>query len=294
MNYQITPMNNHETGAEIRGIDLAQPVSDSIRAVLNNAFAQYAVLVFREQKLSPTQFVEAGGIFGEIMRHHRRTAEIAGYPMVSEVKNVPVAPGKYLIQGESFHTDHTNDPVPPKATALHAVSLPSRGGDTQFVNVHHAYDDLSDDMKRRIEGLKAVHVYQSKYSPREIRPLDADSLKHLPPPAIHRLVRIHPETGRKFLYMNPVRMESIQGMPDDEAQALIAELMAHATQLKYEYRHKWLYGDMVIWDNRSVMHQANADYDMSEVRHLIRILVKGALHPSEMADNASSVVEATA
>jgi taurine dioxygenase len=137
-------------------------------------------------------------------------------------------------------------------------------------------------MKQRLNGLKVVHVYQSKYSPREIRPLDAESLKNLPPPAIHPLVRIHPETGRKFLYMNPVRMESIQGMPDEEAQPLIAQLMAHATQLKYEYRHKWKYGDMVIWDNRSVMHQANADYDMKEVRHLIRILVKGSLHPSEM------------
>jgi taurine dioxygenase len=282
VDYVLTPLTRHGTGAEIQGIDLTQPISDGMVKKLNGDFLKYSVLVFRGQKLAPAQLVKAGGIFGEIMRHHRRTSEIAENPLVSEVKNVPVAPGKYLIQGESFHTDHTNDPVPPKATALHAVALPSKGGDTQFVNVHHAYDDLSEDMKQRLNGLKVVHVYQSKYSPREIRPLDAESLKNLPPPAIHPLVRIHPETGRKFLYMNPVRMESIQGMPDEEAQPLIAQLMAHATQLKYEYRHKWKYGDMVIWDNRSVMHQANADYDMKEVRHLIRILVKGSLHPSEM------------
>lgn len=277
MEYRLVPLTDHGTGAEITGLDLTQPTSDATRKELNADFSKYCVLVFRGQKLSPDQFVTAGAIFGEIMRHHRRTSELPGNPLVSFVKNEPVAPGKYLIQGESFHTDHTNDPVPPKATALHPLSLPSKGGDTQFVNVHNAYDDLSDSMKRRLEGLKAVHVYQSKYSPREIRALDAESLKTLPPPAIHPIVRIHPESGRKFLYLNPVRIESIEGMPDDEARALIAELMAHATQLKYEYRHKWEYGDMVIWDNRSVMHKANADYDMKEIRHLIRILVKGTL-----------------
>ena len=104
----------------------------------------------------------------------------------------------------------------------------------------------------------------------------------VPPPALHPLVRIHPDNGRKFLYLNPVRMEAIVGLPDDAAQALIGELMAHATQKKFEYRHKWIMGDMVIWDNRSVMHQANADYDMKEVRHLHRIMIKGELHPSDI------------
>ena len=88
-------------------------------------------------------------------------------------------------------------------------------------------------------------------------------------------MRLHPENGRKALYLNPVRMESIPGMPDDEALALIKELMAHATQKKYEYRHQWRYGDMVIWDNRSVMHQANGDYNMQEVRHLYRLMIVG-------------------
>jgi taurine dioxygenase len=109
-----------------------------------------------------------------------------------------------------------------------------------------------------------------------------DDESRVPPPALQPLVRTHPDNGRKFLYLNPVRMEAIVGMPDDEAQALIAELMAHATQKRFEYRHKWIMGDMVIWDNRSVMHQANADYDMKEVRHLHRIMVKGQLHPSDL------------
>ena len=165
--------------------------------------------------------------------------------------------------------------MPPKATALHPVSLPSSGGDTQYVNMHNAYDDLPAAMKRRIDGLRAVHVWESKYSPRKMRPLARQSSEALPPPGIHPIVRLHPENGRKALYLNPVRMESIPGMPDDEALALIKELMAHATQKKYEYRHQWRYGDMVIWDNRSVMHQANGDYDMNETRHLYRLMIVG-------------------
>jgi taurine dioxygenase len=140
--------------------------------------------------------------------------------------------------------------------------------------VHLAYDELPDEMKHRIEGLKAVHAFESRYTPRKMRELSPESRKALPPPAIHPLVRTHPDNGRKFLYMNPVRMDSILGMEDGAAMALLRELMAHATQQKYEYRHKWLMGDMVIWDNRSVMHQANGDYDMKETRHLYRIMIR--------------------
>jgi taurine dioxygenase len=141
--------------------------------------------------------------------------------------------------------------------------------------MHAAYDDLPEAMKRRIAGLKAVHVFESKFSPRKLRPLDEQSRAVLPPPTWHPIVRVHPENGRKALYLNPVRIEAIEGMPVDEALALVAELIAHATHRKYEYRHQWRYGDMLIWDNRSVMHQANGDYDMNEVRHLHRIMIKG-------------------
>ena len=180
-----------------------------------------------------------------------------------------------MIPGETFHTDHSNHPAPPKATTLFAVELPSRGGDTQYVNMHDAYDDLPAATKQRIDGLKAVHVYQSKYSPRALSGLNEESRAKLPPPGIHPLVRTHPDNGRKALFLNPVRMESIVGMDDDDALKLIDELMAHATQNKYEYRHRWRHGDWVMWDNRSVMHQANPDYDMNERRYLYRLMLKG-------------------
>ena len=141
--------------------------------------------------------------------------------------------------------------------------------------MHEAYEDLPSAMKARIDGLKAVHVYLSKYSPRELRPLSEDGARRVPPPGVHPLVRTHPENGRKALFLNPVRIESIVGMPDDEALDLVAELMTHATQKQYEYRHQWQYGDMVLWDNRSVMHKANPDYDMNEKRYLYRLMLKG-------------------
>lgn len=282
MSYRLTPLTDHETGAEVHGIDLAHLVSEDVRKRLNADFARYHVLAIRDQALEPEQFLNAGRVFGEIMPHHRKSGDTTADSSIFEVKNEEIAPGKYYIVGESFHTDHSNDPVPPKATSLHPVSLPTKGGDTQFVNMHHAYDDLSDAMKQRIDKLVAVHVYISKYSPRALIKVDDEAAKRVPPPALHPLVRIHPDNGLKYLYLNPVRMEAIIGMPDDESQALIGELMAHATQRKYEYRHQWKYGDMVIWDNRSVMHQANGDYDMKESRRLYRIMIRGELHPSDI------------
>ena len=274
MSYTITPLTER-TGAEVQGLNLAADINADIRAELNRAFANHHVLVIRDQGLTPEGFKKAAQVFGDLQQHDKRETHVPGHPDVYYVSNDQIVNGKRIIPGESFHTDHSNHPAPPKATTLFAVSLPKRGGDTQYVNMHDAYDDLPDAMKQRIDGVKAVHVYLSKYSPRSLGNLSDDSRKSLPPPGIHPLVRTHPDNGRKALYLNPVRIESIVGMEDSEALDLIGELMAHATQKKYEYRHQWQYGDMVIWDNRSVMHQANPDYDMAERRYLYRLMLRG-------------------
>jgi taurine dioxygenase len=274
LTFNVTPLTGH-TGAEIRGLDLTQEIDPETRSVLNHAFAQFHVLVVRGQKYRPEDFLEAVQVWGQLQPHDKKEMHVPGFPQMYYVSNEQTVPGKRYISGETFHTDHSNHPAPPKATILYPVSLPSQGGDTQYVNMHLAYDDLPEAMKRRINPLKAVHVYLSKYSPRELKPLNEESLQALPPPGIHPLVRVHPENHRKALYLNPVRIESIVGMPDDEALDLVAELMAHATQPQYEYRHQWHHGDMVIWDNRSVMHKANPDYDMNERRYLYRLMLKG-------------------
>ena len=159
MAYTISALTPHQTGAEVRGLDLTQPVSDALRVQLNADFARYHVLVIRDQKFGPEQFLQAARVFGDIMPHHRKSGDFTSDTSIFEIYNQPIAPGKYYIAGETFHTDHSNDPVPPKATTLHPITLPSYGGDTQFVNMHAAYDDLPDAMKQRIDKLIAVHVY---------------------------------------------------------------------------------------------------------------------------------------
>jgi taurine dioxygenase len=272
--FTITPLTGH-TGAEVVGLDFTQPIDADARAELNAAFAEHHVLVMRDQGFGPQEFKAAAQVFGELQQHDKKEHHVPGHPDVYYVSNDEIVNGRRIIPGETFHTDHSNHPRPPKATMLFAVELPSSGGDTQYVNMHDAYDDLPAQTKARVDGLKARHVYLSKYSPRPLGGISTESLRDVPPPGIHPLVRTHPENGRKALYLNPVRMESIVGMEDEEALALIDELMRHATQKKYEYRHKWRYGDWVIWDNRSVMHQANPDYDMNQRRYLYRLMLKG-------------------
>jgi taurine dioxygenase len=272
--FTITPLTDH-TGAEVTGIDFTKPIDAEAGAKLNRAFAEHHVLVMRGQHFAPEDFKNAVQLFGELQPHDKKEHHVPGHPDVSYVSNDEFVNGRRIIPGETFHTDHSNHPRPPKATTLFAVELPSHGGDTQYVNTHDAYDDLPERTKQKIDGLKAVHAYLSKYSPRPLGHLSEESRRNLPPPGVHPLVRTHPENGRKALFLNPVRMEAIIGMDDTDALKLIEELMAHATQKKYEYRHQWRHGDWVMWDNRSVMHQANPDYDMSERRFLYRLMLKG-------------------
>jgi alpha-ketoglutarate-dependent taurine dioxygenase len=272
--FTITPLTDH-TGVEVIGIDFTQPIDSEARAILQRAFVEHHVLVMRDQHFKPDEFKAAVEVFGEVQSHDKKEHHVPGHPGIDYVSNDEIVDGRRIIPGETFHTDHSNHPCPPKATTLFAVDLPSSGGDTQYVNMHDAFDDLPANTKQKISGLKAVHVYLSKYSPRPLGKISEESRRNLPPPGIHPLVRTHPENGRKALFLNPVRIQSIVGMQDKEALALIDDLMRHATQKKYEYRHRWRHGDWVLWDNRSVMHQANPDYDMNERRFLYRLMLKG-------------------
>jgi taurine dioxygenase len=272
--FAVTPLTDH-TGAEVVGLDFTRPIDTETRATLRRAFAEHHVLVMRDQHFAPDEFKAAAQVFGELHQHDKKERHVPGHPDVYYVSNDEIVDGKRIIPGETFHTDHSNHPRPPKATMLFAVELPSSGGDTQYVNMHDAYDELPADTKQRIDGLKAVHVYLSRYSPRPLGHITEESRRNLPPPGIHPLVRTHPENGRKALFLNPVRMESILGMEDTDALALIDDLMRRATSKRYEYRHRWRHGDWVLWDNRSVMHQANPDYDMNERRYLYRLMLEG-------------------
>jgi taurine dioxygenase len=275
MQYTVSNLSEH-TGAEVGGIDLARPVDEVVRAHLNEVFVERSVIVFRDQHLTPQQLLAAVENFGEVFPQHNSRFALPECPLVHYISNQDFFPdGRRYIPGEGYHTDHSNAVCPPKATVLHAVSLPDRGGDTQYVNMRLAYDELPDETKLRLDGLKAVHVYQSRHSTRKLMELSADNRERLSEAVAHPVVRTHPESGRKAIYINPIRIEGIVGMGEAEALALVTDLLEHATQEKYQYRHRWQPGDLVMWDNRSLLHKANGDYDMNQRRYLYRIMLKG-------------------
>jgi taurine dioxygenase len=275
MDYTITPLSPH-TGAEVCGLDLRRPVDAAIGARLDAAFVAHSVLVFRGQQLSPYQMLAAAQLFGEVFPQHNPRFALPECPLVHYISNQDRYPdGRRYIPGEGYHTDHSNAPCPPKATMLHAVRLPSRGGDTQFVNMHLAYDELPEATKRRIADLRAIHVYQSRHSARKLMELSPEAKEEVPDAVVHPLVRTHPDSGRKAIYINPIRIEGVIGMAEDEALELLDRLLAHAARPQYEYRHRWREGDLVLWDNRCLLHKANGDYDMNEVRYLYRLMLKG-------------------
>ncbi len=273
--FSLKPLSPH-TGAEIGGLDLTRPQDAATRDALIQAFEDHAVLAIRGQRLSAPQFLAAMRIFGEIFPQHNPRFALPECPAIHYISNQDrLEDGRVYIPGEGYHTDHSNDAVPPKATALHAVRLPQSGGDTQFVNMVAAYDALPAAMKAKIDGLQARHVYQSKHSARKLPQLPGARRKIADTSVLHPLVRSHAASGRKAIYLNPIRVEAIVGMDDAEALPLLDALLAHATQDDFEYRHKWQPGDVVIWDNRRLLHKANGDYPPDAVRYLYRLMLKG-------------------
>ncbi len=275
MTLTIEPLHK-QFGAQITGIDLTQIIDEGLALQLRQCLADHAVLVLPKQALNPAQFQVFGQVFGELMPQQFKKYTLDDFPFIgfNSTHDLPRKNGKLQVRGENYHTDHSNELCPPRATSLVAVQIPSVGGDTQFVDVRQAYDDLSQELKEKIKGLHSMHVLQSSRSPRSFTKLSEEEKAKIPS-HLQPLVIEHPVSGRSALYLNTGRMEGIQGMPEEEGYALINQMYAHATQSKYEYRHRWQVGDLVIWDNRSVMHQANADYDPEEYRYLYRLMVTG-------------------
>jgi taurine dioxygenase len=272
---EIRRLTDH-TGAEAVGIDLTRPVSDTTRDTLNRAFVEHGVLVVRDQSLNPDQVLAAVELFGPVFPQHNTRFALPECPQIHYISNQDrFADGTRYIPGEGWHTDHSNDARPPKATVLHAVTLPDRGGDTQFANMAAAYAALSAPIRNRIEGLMAIHVYQSSHSVRQLMGLSDSNKERVPTAVLHPLVRTHPENGRKSIYINPIRIEGIVGMDHKDALPLLDDLLEHATGEMFQYRHEWRTGDLVMWDNRCLMHKANGDYDMEQKRYLYRVMLRG-------------------
>lgn len=260
-------------GLEIIDLDLNKKINQDLKNRLNKLFVDNKVLVIRNQNMNPAEFQKAAEIFGEVFKQHNSRFSIKENPLVHYISNQDkFEDGKVYIPGEGFHTDHSNDKKPPKATILLSKEIPTYGGDTQFVNMNILYENLPVILKNKINNLKAKHVYQSKFSQRKLMTIKNEVHKNNS--TVHPLVRIHPESGLKSLYINPIRIEKIYDLSEDQTIILLDELMEYVNSLKFEYRHRWKVGDFVIWDNRTLMHKANGDYDMSEKRFLYRIMLQ--------------------
>ena len=272
-------------GIEASGIDLAQPLSDADFAALERAFYQHQVLALRAQDISAAQFAAFARRIGPPQPHvidqfhHPADSNIL---ILSNVKK-DGQPTGLQDAGSYFHTDYSYLQVPARATTLYSRVVPKVGGDTLFANQQAAYDDLPEAMKKRIEPLYAIHHYGNRNDQDEKSRTVASVLtaeqKAKMPVITHKIARPHPVTGRKSLYAVSGSSFGIVGMPEDEARDLLDELATHSTQPKYVLRFKYGVGDIVVWDNASLLHSATL-IDPSDARTLWRITVL------EMAEDA--------
>jgi len=272
-------------GIEVSGVDLSQPLSESAFAELARAFYDHQVLALRTQDITPAQFVAFARRLGPPQPHVIDQFHHPEDPNILILSNVKKngQPTGLQDAGSYFHTDYSYLQVPARATTLYSRVVPKAGGDTLFANQQAAYDDLSDAMKKRIEPLYAIHHYGNRNDQDEKSRTVASVLtaeqKARMPVITHKVARPHPVTGRKSLYAVSGSSFGIVGMPDDEALDLLDELAAHSTQPKYQLRFKYGVGDIVVWDNASLLHSATL-IDPDDARTLWRITV---LEPSQDA-----------
>jgi taurine dioxygenase len=261
-------------GAEIVGIDLSRDLEDSDVEELRAAFNEYGVIFFREQNLSPEQHIAFAERFGQI-NINRFFKAAPGYPQIAEVRKEPSQKANI---GGGWHTDHSYDQVPALGSILLAREVPPFGGDTMFASMSHAYEALSDGLKRTLEQLRAVHSSRHVFgaASRYVKESDdrlgntADATQD----ASHPVVVRHPETGRKTLYVNPGFTLHFEGWSAAESKPLLDFLYAHAARPEFQTRFRWREGSIAFWDNRATWHFAVNDYH-GERRLMHRITLEG-------------------
>ena len=252
-------------GAEITGVDLSRPLNGEALAEVKAAWARHAVVAFPDQPLSLDAleaFTLQMGPFGD----DPYVAPMPGHPNVLEVRREPDE--KLTPFGGNWHSDWSFQPTPPAATILRSEVIPPVGGDTLYCDASRAYDALDDATKTKLAPMRAVHSATRAYGPKSAysRELDQRSMPIIVSPEAdkihaHPLVRTHPVTGRKALFISPVYTIGIEGMTPQEADPILSRLYKHMLQDRFIYRHKWRAGMVVMWDNRCTMHNAEGGYD---------------------------------
>jgi taurine dioxygenase len=276
---RITKVKEH-IGAIVTGVDLAKPVDAQTRKKLYDAVAEHVVLVIRGQAhLTPAQLQAGVEMFGELMEDQNRRYLVDGFPLISVLDNRhkdsyggPAKVGK----NATWHTDHTNQEVPPKFTVLYAVAVPDQGGATSVCNSRAAYESLPGDLKRKLDGMKTENTLISSARFKIANPdILREQMESKKPPTVHPLVRTHPETGTRAVWFHKGKTEKIIGMTPEETQDFLQDLTDRITQPEFCYAHQYEKGDLLFIDDRQSLHRAGSDFDQSQHRRLYRMLVRG-------------------
>jgi len=278
--FAIRPLVNQPLGAEVLGLDLGRPLGEEDFLRLHRAHLDHHVLVFRDQSITPAGQVAFSRRFGALQIHVLRQFALGGHEEVLVISNIrengqPIGLGD---AGHFWHSDLSYKPVPSLGSMLHAQELPAEGGDTLFANQHAAYEALPARLKREIEGLRAEHSYLARYEElrqrNPWRPALTQAQVDEVVPAVHPVVRTHPETGRRALFVSEHFTTRILGIPEERSRELLDALFAHSTRPEFVYRHRWQPKDMVFWDNRSLMHLATP-FPQDQRRKLYRTTIEG-------------------
>ncbi|MFJ1259177.1 TauD/TfdA dioxygenase family protein [Cupriavidus sp. CuC1] len=259
--FEIRPFDA-PLGAEIVGLDLAEPLSAEDFARIHRAHLDYHVVVFRDQRITPAQQIAFSRRFGPLQIHVLHQFQLANHPEILIVSNV-LKDGKPIGLGDAghfWHSDLSYKEKPSLGSLLHAQALPAEGGDTLFANMHLAWETLPAPLKAQVEGLKAEHTYLAKYAELQQRSpwrpnLTPEQIAQVAP-VLQPVVRTHPETGRRALFVSEHFTTRIAGLPEDESRDLLAQLFAHSVKPEHIYRHAWQEHDLVFWDNRALLHLA--------------------------------------
>jgi len=261
-------------GAEITGVDLRKPLSDDEFKAIDAALVENGLIIFRDQDVTSEQLMAFGRRFGELTVHPFAPNEGKNAPELIKFRNDETTPP---FGTDVWHSDETFRAEPPMATILCAKEVPAVGGDTMFVSMSAAYEGLSERMQRLISGLEAIHdmkPFRPLFGKSEDERRKLQQFELIYPPQLHPVVRIHPVSGRKVLFVNPQFTVAIDGMEERESRALLDTLFHQALVPEYQFRHHWAPHTIAMWDNRSTQHYAIHDY-YPQRRYMERVTIKG-------------------
>ena len=270
---------SYPLGVEVCGIDVAAPMSESQFGQIYQAFLDHCVLLFRGQDITREQHIAFSSRFGALDPHDAFPSDRhPDYPRLMVVTNEAQADGSPSVSryaGRRWHTDMSQTLRPAAASLLRSWRVPEVGGDTMFANMYLAYDALSEGMKKLIDAVHAVHLAGTrKLDATQTDQAHASGQQRISPPVAHPVARVHPETGRKCIFLGE-KVKRFDGMTEEESKPLIDYLNRHATRPESVYRHQWRKHDILAWDNRCNLHHALGDFDETQRRHMERTTVLG-------------------